>query len=123
MRVRNDLNCGTWDSEYQQLDSQSRVRTLFKETAVEISSSSRVLVVDDHEPFRRFICSTLEKRPELQIVGEVSDGLQAVQKAEELQPDVIVLDIGLPTLSGIEAARRIQTLPRIQNTLHEPRIF
>jgi DNA-binding NarL/FixJ family response regulator len=75
---------------------------------VEISSSSRVLVVDDHEPFRRFICSTLGENPELQIVGEVSDGLQAVQKAEELQPDVIVLDIGLPSLNGIEAARRIR---------------
>jgi DNA-binding NarL/FixJ family response regulator len=82
---------------------------LFKEAAVEISSC-RVLVVDDHEPFRRFICSTLGKRPELQIVGEVSDGLQAVQKAEELQPDVIVLDIGLPTLNGIEAAHRIRKL-------------
>ena len=42
-------------------------------------SSLRVLVVDDYEPFRRFICSTLEKRPELQVVGEASDGLEAVQ--------------------------------------------
>ena len=74
------------------------------------TSSVRVLVVDDYEPFRRFICSTLGKRPDLRIVGEVSDGLQAVQKAEELQPDVIVLDIGLPTLNGIEAARRIRKL-------------
>jgi CheY-like chemotaxis protein len=46
----------------------------------------------------------------LQIVGEASDGLEAVQKAEELQPDLIVLDIGLPTLNGIEAARRIRKL-------------
>jgi DNA-binding NarL/FixJ family response regulator len=67
-------------------------------------------VVDDYETFRRFICSTLRKRPELQIVGEVSDGLEAVQKAEELQPDLIVLDIGLPSLNGIEAARRIRKL-------------
>jgi CheY-like chemotaxis protein len=74
------------------------------------TSSIRVLVVDDYEPFRRFICSTLGKRPELQIVGEVADGLAAVQKAEELQPDLIVLDIGLPTLNGIEAARRIRKL-------------
>ena len=73
-------------------------------------SSVRVLVVDDYEPFRRFVCSTLEQRPELQIVGEASDGLEAVQKAEELQPDLIVLDIGLPTLNGIEAARRIRKL-------------
>jgi DNA-binding response OmpR family regulator len=67
-------------------------------------------VVDDHEPFRRFICSTLRKRPELEIVGETSDGLDAVQKAEELQADLIVLDIGLPSLNGIEAARRIRKL-------------
>ena len=70
--------------------------------------SIRVLVVDDFEPFRRFICSTLRTRPELQIVDEVSDGLEAVHRAEELRPDLIVLDIGLPTLNGIEAARRIR---------------
>jgi DNA-binding NarL/FixJ family response regulator len=72
--------------------------------------TSRVLIVDDYEPFRRFICSTLRRRPELQIVGEASDGLEAVQKAEELQPHLIVLDIGLPSLNGIEAARRIRKL-------------
>jgi DNA-binding NarL/FixJ family response regulator len=71
-------------------------------------SSLRVLVVDDYEPFRRFTCSTLEKIPNLRVVGAASDGLEAVQEAEELQPDLIVLDIGLPTLNGIEAARRIR---------------
>jgi DNA-binding NarL/FixJ family response regulator len=68
----------------------------------------RVLVIEDYEPFRRFICSTLRKRSGLQIVGETADGLEAVQKAEELQPDLVVLDIGLPSLNGIEAARRIR---------------
>jgi DNA-binding NarL/FixJ family response regulator len=72
--------------------------------------SIRVLVVDDFEPFRRFICSKLEKRAGFQIVGKASDGLEAVQKSEELQPDLIVLDLGLPTLNGIEAARRIRKL-------------
>jgi len=67
-------------------------------------------VVDDSEPFRKFFCSTLGHRPELQIVGEASDGLEAVQKAEELHPDLILLDIGLPSLHGIEAARRIRNL-------------
>src|ERR1017187_9273162 len=73
-------------------------------------SSVSVLVVDDYEPFRRFVCSTLEKSQELQIVCELSDGLEAVQKAEKLQPDLILLDIGLPTLNGMEAARRIRKL-------------
>jgi DNA-binding NarL/FixJ family response regulator len=71
-------------------------------------SPVRVLVVEDFEPFRRFISSTLKARPEWQIQCEVSDGLEAVEKAGELQPDVILLDIGLPTLNGIEAARQIQ---------------
>jgi len=68
----------------------------------------RVLVVDDYPPWWPFIRSLLQKRPELQILLEVSDGLAAVQKAQELQPDLILLDIGLPQLSGIEAARQIR---------------
>ena len=71
-------------------------------------SSIRVLVVDDYEPWRQFACTTLLKQPDLEIIGEVSDGLEAVQQAKELQPDLILLDIGLPTLNGIEAARRIR---------------
>src|SRR5215831_11151478 len=72
--------------------------------------SIRVLVVDDYKPWRRFVCSTLDKRPDLQTICEVSDGLEAVQKAQELQPDLIILDIGLPTLNGIEASRQIRQL-------------
>jgi DNA-binding NarL/FixJ family response regulator len=72
------------------------------------TSSSRVLVVEDSEPFRRFFCSTLRERPELQLVGEVIDGIEAVERAEQVRPDLIVLDIGLPSLNGIEAARQIR---------------
>ena len=64
-------------------------------------SRFRVLIVDDQEAFRRFICSTIGKRTELQVFGEASDGLEAVQKAEELLPDLIVLDLGLPKLNGM----------------------
>lgn len=74
------------------------------------TSSVRVLVVDDYEPFRRFFCATLRKKADLQVIGEASDGLEAVRKAEELQPDLIVLDLGLPRLNGIEAARQIRKL-------------
>ncbi len=70
----------------------------------------RVLVVDDFEPFRQFVRSMVSKRPQLQIVGEASDGLEAVQKAVELKPDLIFLDISLPSLNGIEAARQIRKL-------------
>jgi len=70
----------------------------------------RVLVVDDFEPFRHFVRTTLQTRPGLQVVGEASDGLEAIQKAEELQPHLILLDIGLPALNGIDAAHRISTL-------------
>jgi DNA-binding NarL/FixJ family response regulator len=70
----------------------------------------RVLVVDDYEPWRRFVSTALRTKPELQVVGEASDGLEAVHRAQKLQPDLILLDIGLPTLSGIEAAVRIRKL-------------
>jgi DNA-binding NarL/FixJ family response regulator len=70
--------------------------------------SIRVLVVEDYAPFLEGICSALRKESRLQIVGKVSDGLEAVSQAEELRPDIILLDIGLPTLNGFEAARQIR---------------
>jgi DNA-binding NarL/FixJ family response regulator len=69
-----------------------------------------VLLVDDYEPFRRFAYSTLAKTKNLKVIGEASDGLEAVRKTEELEPDLMLLDIGLPTLNGIEVARRIRKL-------------
>jgi len=68
----------------------------------------RVLVAEDFAPFRHFVRSTLSQRPNLQIVAEVSDGQEAVQKAKDLKPDLLLLDVGLPTLNGIVAARQIR---------------
>jgi len=68
---------------------------------------ARVLIAEDFPPFRQYLISTLAKCENLQLVCDVSDGLEAVQKAEELKPDLIILDVGLPSLNGIEAARRI----------------
>jgi two-component system nitrate/nitrite response regulator NarL len=63
--------------------------------------------VDDYEPWRRWVYSQLARQQQFQIVGEASDGLEAVRKAHELKPDIILLDIGLPNLNGLEAANRI----------------
>jgi len=65
-------------------------------------------VVDDYAPWCRFLRLTLLAHEELQVIGEFTDGPEAIEKAKELQPDLILLDIGLPTLNGIEAARRIR---------------
>jgi len=67
----------------------------------------RVLVTDDYERWLRFVSAALAERPELEIIGHASDGFEAVQQAERLRPDLILLDVGLPTLNGIEAARQI----------------
>jgi DNA-binding NarL/FixJ family response regulator len=69
----------------------------------------RILVVEDFTPWRRFISAVIEQEPQLLIIREVSNGLEAVQKAKELKPDLILLDIGLPKLNGIAAARQIRT--------------
>jgi DNA-binding NarL/FixJ family response regulator len=66
-----------------------------------------ILVVDDYEPWRRHLASTLGNHPHWQIVAEAADGPEAVAKAIDIRPDLILLDVGLPTLNGIEAARQI----------------
>ena len=68
----------------------------------------RALVVDDFQPWHDFIFKMLQDQPELQVIANAYDGAEGVQQAQELQPDLILLDIGLPSLNGIKAALRIR---------------
>ena len=68
----------------------------------------RILVADDFAERRVRIRSILKARPEWQVIGEACDGLQAVQTTTELCPDIVLLDIGMPILDGVEAAIRIR---------------
>ncbi len=75
-----------------------------------------VLIVDDHDVVRRGIRSVISGDPELDIIGEAATGEDAVRKADELKPDLVLLDISLPDISGIEVATRIgklSTIPKI----------
>lgn len=73
-------------------------------------STVRVLVVDDYQPWIQFVSTALALHPQFKVVGEVRNALTAIQKVAELKPDVVVLDIGLPDMNGIEVARRILKL-------------
>jgi DNA-binding NarL/FixJ family response regulator len=75
-----------------------------------LSSIIRILIADDFKDWRRQVQLLLRARPELQVIAETSDGLEAIRKAEVLRPDLVLLDISLPKLNGIEAARRIRQL-------------
>ena len=68
----------------------------------------RILVVDDFEPWRRAVCSILAEDADLEVVSEGSDGLEALRKTEQLQPDLVLLDIQLPKMNGLDAARQIR---------------
>jgi len=70
----------------------------------------RVLIVDDFEPWRRVVRWMLQHFPEWEIVAEAADAREGVQKSEELQPDVVLLDIGLPRINGIDAASSILSI-------------
>src|SRR5437764_9615727 len=70
----------------------------------------RVLVVDDHALFRRGLEMVLQQEPDIDLVGEASDGAEAVDRAQELMPDVVLMDVRMPRRSGIEAAAQIKDL-------------
>lgn len=67
----------------------------------------RILIADDHEVVRKGLVALLQQQPDWQVCGEAGDGREAVDKAQQLRPDAIILDIGMPSLNGLEATRQI----------------
>jgi DNA-binding NarL/FixJ family response regulator len=88
------------------------------EEAVTVRSpriTTRILLADDHEIIREGLRSVLETRKDWEIVGEATNGREAVKKVSELKPDVVVMDISMPELNGLEAVRQIvKTVPRTE---------
>jgi len=72
------------------------------------NATTRVVLADDHDVVRQGLKRLLDRAPEIEVVGEASDGLQALRSVKELQPDVLLLDIEMPEMDGIEVARRLQ---------------
>jgi len=82
---------------------------------LENSERLRVLLVDDSPLFRQGLASLLDSRPDMQVVGEAGDGFEALEKAREAVPDVVLMDIIMPVCDGLEATRRIkQEMPHVQ---------
>jgi two-component system nitrate/nitrite response regulator NarL len=83
----------------------------------------RILIVDDHELVRRGIAALLLSRNSVELCGEASNGEEAIQKAAELRPDLIILDVTMPVLNGLEAARRIReflpSVPILMLSMHD----
>ena len=77
----------------------------------------RVLLADDHGIVRRGLRSLLESQPGVEVVGEAGDGLEALRLAAELAPDILLLDIAMPKMNGIEVASRVQKLERPPRTI------
>jgi two-component system NarL family response regulator len=81
-----------------------------KDTAATERESLRVLIVDDHGLFRKGLQMVLQQEPDLEVVGEGADGQEAVEKAQELMPDVVLMDVRMPKRGGIEATQQIKEL-------------
>ena len=67
----------------------------------------RILIVDDHEAVRKGVCAILSSRLDIEVCGEAVNGKEAIEKAKELRPDLVILDITMPVLNGFDAAREI----------------
>jgi DNA-binding NarL/FixJ family response regulator len=103
------MNIGLWRGSLAEAELYCEAAKPSAESSFPfVDKGMRILIVDDFAPWRQSVRSILEKRAGLQIVGEASDGEEALQKTQDLRPDLILLDIGLPNLNGIEASAQIR---------------
>ena len=94
---------------------------LVYDTASGTSKSLHILIADDHPVARAGLRQLFAKRPQFQVVGEATNGVEAITQAVALKPDVIVMDVSLPQMNGIDATREIhRTLPHIQIVGYQP---
>lgn len=87
----------------------------------------RILLADDHQIMREGLCALIKEQPDLEVVGQAADGRQAIRLARKLAPDVVIMDIAMPGLNGVEATRQIAALPTpskvIVLSVHADRLF
>jgi len=87
----------------------------------------RILLADDHQIIRDGLCALIREQPDLEVVGQAPDGHQAIQLARKLAPDVVIMDVVMPGLNGVEATRRIAALPNAPKvvvlSVHADRLF
>jgi DNA-binding NarL/FixJ family response regulator len=79
-------------------------------TVSQIDRRVRILIADDHPIIRRVVRSTLQQHPHFEVCGEAVNGAEAIAEARKLKPDVVVLNVSMPVMNGLDAAREIKTL-------------
>src|SRR5580704_304139 len=99
---------GIGEQQLRQFDKVSCYENAYARLRERSMKALRILVADDHDLMRRGVKALLQSHAGWEICGEAHTGREAVTKAEELKPDVVILDISMPDLNGIEAARRIR---------------